>query len=49
LEFDMDLSNAHGNVNNNLYGTFPRDGHSYCDSGGSCGGLSGVTCIMIYK
>lgn len=36
LEFDMDLSNAHGNVNNNFYMTFPRDGRSYCDSGGSC-------------
>jgi len=34
----MDLSNAHGNVNNNFYATFPRDGHTYCDSGASCGG-----------
>merc|ERR1712226_1092061 len=32
----MDLANAHGNVNNNFYLTYPRDGHSYCDSGGSC-------------
>merc|ERR1711920_10583 len=38
MEFDMDLSNAHGNVNNNFYLTYPRDGHTYCDSGGSCGG-----------
>merc|ERR1712050_243876 len=36
IEFDMDLSNAHGNVNNNFYLTYPQDGHSYCDSGGSC-------------
>merc|ERR1711988_1323588 len=36
IEFDMDLGGAHGNVNNNFYLTFPRDGHSYCDSGGSC-------------
>jgi len=36
IEFDMDLTGAHGNVNNNFYLTFPRDGHSYCDSGGSC-------------
>jgi hypothetical protein len=36
IEFDMDLSGAHGNVNNNFYLTFPQDGHSYCDSGGSC-------------
>lgn len=38
IEFDMDLTGAHGNVNNNFYLTFPRDGHTYCDSGGSCGG-----------
>jgi hypothetical protein len=38
MEFDMDLGGAHGNVNNNFYLTFPRDGHTYCDSGGSCGG-----------
>lgn len=40
LEFDMDLSGAQNNVNNNLYGTFPVGGDSapYCDSGGSCGG-----------
>lgn len=36
IEFDMDLSGAHGNVNNNFYLTYPQDGHSYCDSGGSC-------------
>jgi hypothetical protein len=36
MEFDMDLAGAHGTVNNNFYLTFPRDGHSYCDSGGSC-------------
>lgn len=36
VEFDMDLSNAHGGVNNNVYATYPKDGHSYCDSGGSC-------------
>lgn len=36
VEFDMDLSNAHGGVNNNVYVTYPSDGHSYCDSGGSC-------------
>merc|ERR1712087_345190 len=36
IEFDMDLANAHGNVNNNFYLTYPQDGHSYCDSGGSC-------------
>lgn len=38
MEFDMDLSGAHGNVNNNFYLTYPRDGRTYCDSGGSCGG-----------
>jgi len=38
VEFDMDLGGAHGGVNNNAYITFPRDGHSYCDSGpaGGC-------------
>jgi len=40
LEFDMELSGAHGGVNNNLYATFPQGGNqgigSYCDSGGSC-------------
>lgn len=36
LEFDMDLSNAHGKVNNNFYMTFPKDGKTYCDSGGGC-------------
>jgi len=30
----MDLSGAHGGVNNNVYATFPSDGHTYCDSGG---------------
>lgn len=32
----MDLSNAHGKVNTNFYMTFPKDGHTYCDSGGGC-------------
>lgn len=36
LEFDMDLSGAHGRVNNNFYATFPNDGHTYCDSGFGC-------------
>merc|ERR1712136_560795 len=35
LEFDMELSGAHGGVNNNLYATFPQGGNqgigSYCD------------------
>lgn len=44
MEFDMDLSGAHGNVNNNFYLTYPRDvGNSgyYCDSGaGSANGCA---------
>eukprot|EP00928_Gymnodinium_smaydae_P009986 TRINITY_DN1374_c0_g1_i1.p1 TRINITY_DN1374_c0_g1~~TRINITY_DN1374_c0_g1_i1.p1 ORF type:complete len:327 (+),score=52.99 TRINITY_DN1374_c0_g1_i1:77-982(+) len=40
VEFDMDLSNAHGGVNNNVYATYPVDGHSYCDSGGSAPGCA---------
>ena len=39
LEYDMELSGAHGGVNNNLYATFPQGGNqgmgSCCDSGGS--------------
>lgn len=40
IEWDMDLSGAHGNVNNNVYLTFPAGGSGapYCDSGFSCGG-----------
>lgn len=40
VEFDMDLSKAHGKVNNNVYATFPKDGHSYCDSGGAAHGCA---------
>lgn len=32
IEFDMDLTKAHGGINNNVYGTFPKDGHTYCDA-----------------
>lgn len=32
IEFDMDLTKAHGGINNNVYGTFPTDGHTYCDA-----------------
>lgn len=45
VDFDMDLTNAHGGVNNNLYITFPHKpncGSScYCDSGpaGGCSEL----------
>lgn len=40
-EWDMDLSGAHGNVNNNVYITYPSDHcgiNCYCDSGaiGGC-------------
>jgi len=37
MEFDMELSGAHGNVNNNVYVTFPRSVGNYCDSGGTGG------------
>merc|ERR1712087_466006 len=37
MEFDMDLSGAHGGVNNNAYITFPSRVGSYCDSGGTGG------------
>lgn len=33
----MDLSGAHGGVNNNLYVTFPYTPDHYCDSGGTGG------------
>mmetsp|Transcript_50092 Transcript_50092/g.139139 ORF Transcript_50092/g.139139 Transcript_50092/m.139139 type:complete len:283 (-) Transcript_50092:140-988(-) len=45
VEFDMDLSNAHGGVNTNLYLTFPHQPNCglkcYCDSGptGGCAEL----------
>jgi hypothetical protein len=45
IEFDMDLSGAHGGVNTNFYVTFPRrpncGGSCYCDSGpaGGCAEL----------
>lgn len=37
MEFDMDVSGAHGGVNNNAYITFPSRVGSYCDSGGTGG------------
>jgi hypothetical protein len=41
VEFDMDLSNAHGGVNTNLYITFPAQPNCgidcYCDSGATGG------------
>merc|ERR1719230_2525127 len=39
----MDLSGAHGNVNNNFYITYPSDHcgiNCYCDSGGSVAGCA---------
>jgi hypothetical protein len=39
-EWDMDLSGAQGNVNNNFYITYPSDHcgiNCYCDSGGGAG------------
>jgi len=37
MEFDMELSGAHGGVNNNVYVTFPSVVGHYCDSGGTGG------------
>lgn len=37
VEFDMDVSGAHGGVNNNVYATFPPNINQYCDSGGTGG------------
>lgn len=37
VEFDMDLTGAHGGVNNNVYLTFPNQPGQYCDSGGTGG------------
>jgi hypothetical protein len=42
-EWDMDLSGAQGNVNNNFYVTYPSDHcglNCYCDSGGSVAGCA---------
>merc|ERR1712232_1305393 len=44
IEWDMDLSGAHGNVNNNFYLTYPSQPNCgiscYCDSGGSAPGCA---------
>eukprot|EP00929_Paragymnodinium_shiwhaense_P036147 TRINITY_DN1941_c0_g1_i1.p1 TRINITY_DN1941_c0_g1~~TRINITY_DN1941_c0_g1_i1.p1 ORF type:complete len:334 (+),score=34.31 TRINITY_DN1941_c0_g1_i1:55-1002(+) len=44
IEWDMDLSGAHGNINNNFYLTYlsrPNCGiNCYCDSGGSAPGCA---------
>lgn len=44
IEWDMELSGAHGNVNNNFYLTYPNHPNCgkacYCDSGGSAPGCA---------